>query len=279
MNDGPAVDDASPARGGLAPPSWDLFWQELHRRDPAATSPIDLYADWVRDRGRGRRWLDAGCGRRSLPRWRSADVEALAASGTEAFGCDLDLAALRDRERHDRICGATLDHLPFRDQAFDLVTCNMVFEHLDHPELAVAELARVTRPGGEIVIHTVNARHYLSWVARLTPFRFHRLVVARLEGRKPEDVYPTRYRANTVERLRALFAAVGCSHVAGGLVAGIPYYVPYRPLFRPAIRLGLLERRLGGTRLLAGLLRPNLLVAFRREKGDPTPRAGDAVDR
>ncbi len=142
----------------------------------------------------------------------------------------------------------------------------MVFEHLDDPQHAVAELVRVTAPGGEVVVHTVNARHYLSWAARITPLRFHQFVVSRLEGRAAKDVYPTRYRANTVKRLRSLFEACGCRHVAGGLLEGIPLYVPYPGAFGAAIRAGMLERRLGDLALLRGLLRPNLLLAFRRER-------------
>lgn len=42
--------------------------------------------------------------------------------------------------------------LPFDDASFDAVTCERVFQHLDHPERATAEIARVLRPGGRVVV-------------------------------------------------------------------------------------------------------------------------------
>lgn len=42
--------------------------------------------------------------------------------------------------------------LPFDDASFDAVTCERVFQHLDHPERATAEIARVLRPGGRAVV-------------------------------------------------------------------------------------------------------------------------------
>jgi len=42
--------------------------------------------------------------------------------------------------------------LPFADESFDVVTCERVFQHLDHPERAAAEIARVLRPGGRAVV-------------------------------------------------------------------------------------------------------------------------------
>ena len=42
--------------------------------------------------------------------------------------------------------------LPFADGSFDIVTCVNGLHHLDHPELALAEMARVLAPGGRIVL-------------------------------------------------------------------------------------------------------------------------------
>ena len=180
------------------------------------------------------------------------------------FGCDADLLALTERRDPGPVCGATLDELPFLDASFDFVSANMVFEHLVKPQATVRELARVTRPGGSILVHTVNSLHYASWMARLTPYRFHQWIVERIEHRAGKDVYPTQYRANTVARLRRLFEGSGCRLVDGGLVDGIPLYLPYRALFSIAIRVGLLERRLAGLPGLRNFLRPNLLMEFER---------------
>jgi len=46
--------------------------------------------------------------------------------------------------------------LPFPDDMFDLVTCQTVLIHLHDPSSAVAEMRRVTRPGGRVVVAEPN---------------------------------------------------------------------------------------------------------------------------
>jgi ubiquinone/menaquinone biosynthesis C-methylase UbiE len=42
--------------------------------------------------------------------------------------------------------------LPFGDASFDIVSCRFAFHHLERPRRALAEMARVSRPGGRIVL-------------------------------------------------------------------------------------------------------------------------------
>jgi ubiquinone/menaquinone biosynthesis C-methylase UbiE len=42
--------------------------------------------------------------------------------------------------------------LPFGDRAFDIVTCRFAFHHLEHPARAFAEMVRVCRSGGRILL-------------------------------------------------------------------------------------------------------------------------------
>lgn len=49
---------------------------------------------------------------------------------------------------------ATADRLPFRDNAFKAVISQAVFEHLQYPEWAAAEIRRVLQPGGVAKIDT-----------------------------------------------------------------------------------------------------------------------------
>ncbi|MBF6329377.1 methyltransferase domain-containing protein [Nocardia transvalensis] len=42
--------------------------------------------------------------------------------------------------------------LPFDDGSFDVVRSERVFQHLDHPDRATAEIARVLRPGGRVML-------------------------------------------------------------------------------------------------------------------------------
>jgi 2-polyprenyl-3-methyl-5-hydroxy-6-metoxy-1,4-benzoquinol methylase len=65
--------------------------------------------------------------------------------------------------------------LPFADASFDLAICWDVLEHVHNPEQLLAELARVVRPGGRVLITAINRfawrdPHYhmplLNWLPR-----------------------------------------------------------------------------------------------------------------
>jgi SAM-dependent methyltransferase len=47
--------------------------------------------------------------------------------------------------------------LPFVDASFDLVVCRSSLHHVLHPETVVAEMARVCRPGGRVVVSDMTA--------------------------------------------------------------------------------------------------------------------------
>ena len=243
--------------------SWQKYWRFLHGIDSSIRSPEDLYLDTVLERIQGGRWLDAGCGRQSYPDWRKIDFSTKQKE-TSFIGCDIDFSALRESVAPGRVCQATLEALPFADQSFDVVTSNMVFEHLDEPEVVVAEFLRVTVPGGRILIHTVNALHYQAWAARLTPHWVHEWVVSRMEGRAAKDVYPVRYRANTLGRLRSLTESCGGRVVVARAVPDIPIHLPYPVLFWVGIAFGLLERLLARIPRAGYLFRANLILEIER---------------
>jgi len=94
--------------------------------------------------------LDAGCGSGIYTAW-------LAERGLAVTGVDRDpqmLAAARSRAPQARIVEGEITRLPFPDREFDLTLAVTVFCFLAAGErrLAARELARVTRPGGRLVI-------------------------------------------------------------------------------------------------------------------------------
>jgi SAM-dependent methyltransferase len=58
------------------------------------------------------------------------------------------------------------DCLPFADQSFDAVICKGALDHFDQPTVAIAEMARVTRPGGRVVLAIANFESLSCRVAR-----------------------------------------------------------------------------------------------------------------
>jgi len=98
-----------------------------------------------------------------------------------------------------------LSRLPYRTGTFNLVTANMVVEHLTTPAAVFDEFARVLRPHGQLIIHTPNAWSYFVAVARLLPDP----LIRKIDGRPPEDIFPAHYRANHPRRLQRLLHAAG----------------------------------------------------------------------
>lgn len=161
----------------------------------------------------GASWLDAGCGHQvfKLNSMRE-EVEIVARTG-RAVGCDRSWEAIRaHRSLKAGVC-ADLDRLPFSSEAFHVVTLNYVAEHLEHPETAFKEMARVLRPGGVLIVVTPNALGYFARLTRggrriLPEFLVRKFILLR-EFRSAEDVFPTFYRANTKDDLLRHMAAAG----------------------------------------------------------------------
>jgi ubiquinone/menaquinone biosynthesis C-methylase UbiE len=130
----------------------------------AFDSPIPLQRYWQRTRHRiilddvaaahPGRVLDVGCG-------SSRIIQDL----PEAIGLDLLLPKLRFlRECHPRLVQASVFALPFPTAALDTVICSEVIEHVpDCPEV-LAELTRVLRPGGTLILGTPDYGRRLWWI-------------------------------------------------------------------------------------------------------------------
>ena len=113
--------------------------------------------------------------------------------------------------------------LPFEDAAFDMIVSRYVFEHIDQAEETARELMRVLKPGGLLCAVTPNKWGYVAIGARLVPNRLHAKALTRVQpGRHQQDVFPTRYRMNSMGSLRRLFGKYG--HVMIYRASGEPAY-------------------------------------------------------
>ena len=97
-----------------------------------------------------RRVLEVGCGEGRL----AAELVASARRKPEQFiATDVSLHKIdQDLDPVLEFREASVYELPFADGAFDLVVCCEVLEHLEEPERALSEIARVT--GGSVIVST-----------------------------------------------------------------------------------------------------------------------------
>jgi SAM-dependent methyltransferase len=151
------------------------------------------------------RWLDLGCGHSLLPEWMRDSVaiqKELLSRCEIARGCD----PVDDRPH---VAGLTKevysgDTLPFADGYFNLVTANMVAEHVENPVTFAREISRVLSPNGLFVIHTPNLHYFQVFAANLLPNSLVRSIAHHTDGRDGEDIFRTYYRMNTRKSLQGL---------------------------------------------------------------------------
>lgn len=172
----------------------------------------------------GERVLDLGAG-------TGVSTEELARSGAYVVGLDISLGMLavgrRARPKVPLVAGDALN-LPFADATFDAVTTSFVIRNVANTPAALRELARVTKPGGRLVIcefsHPTNGpfrKVYLQYLMRSLP------AVARKVSSNPEAYV---YLAESIRSWpdQKAFSAiigennwtkVGWRNLSGGIVA------------------------------------------------------------
>ncbi|HZS24339.1 MAG TPA: methyltransferase domain-containing protein [Gaiellaceae bacterium] len=193
------------------------------------------------------RALDVGCGAGAL-------ALALAPLVREVVGVDrvpelLELARERAPANATFVEGdATRLELP--DASFDLAGTLRTLHHVHRPELVVAELARVTRPGGRVLVVD-----QLAPIDPLEAFAVDRFERARDEGHErllPDADLRDLFEANRLALLRSereeeerpLDPYLDLARCEGAARAAAASLAPHGPrVFRVAIGWFLLERR------------------------------------
>ncbi|CAN7375598.1 ArsR/SmtB family transcription factor [Neorhizobium tomejilense] len=138
---------------------WDEL-RRLHISDAAVESALlkligPTPVDALLDLGTGTGWilqLLSNIYRRAVGIDASRDMLSVARSNLDKAGI------VKASVRHGDIL-----NLPLEGQDFDLITVHQVLHFLDQPELAIAEAARVLRPGGRLLIVDL-APHTLEYL-------------------------------------------------------------------------------------------------------------------
>jgi SAM-dependent methyltransferase len=117
--------------------------------------------------GSARRILDVASG-------FGQDAMALARRGADVVACEPSarmtgwarLTAAKEDGPLPVWVRGWADALPFASASFDAVVCKGAIDHFDRPQQAIAEMARVTRPQGRVVLAIANFGSFACRAAR-----------------------------------------------------------------------------------------------------------------
>lgn len=171
-----------------------------------------------------------------------------------------DLEDLHSREIAAEVVfrRCTPDNIPFDDGQFDVVVTRSVMEHVDNPEQTFGELARVTKPGGRVLMNLPNKWDYVSVLARLTG-RYKSAILKNVVRTRWED-FPVSYRCNTRRSLKRFANDAG---FAVEQFLPLPSQPSYLSFFVPLYMIGAVYQFVIS---LSGLdvLQPSFVVILRR---------------
>jgi 2-polyprenyl-6-hydroxyphenyl methylase/3-demethylubiquinone-9 3-methyltransferase len=149
----------------LAQSWWDPAGpsKPLHELNPLRLRYVDRAAS-LRDA----RVLDVGCGGGILS-------EAMARSGARVLGIDLSQAVLDVAELHALEAKLAVEYKAIAAEelaaanpgSFDLVTCMEMLEHVPDPAAMLSALATLAKPGGNVIVSTLNRKPMAFAVAIL----------------------------------------------------------------------------------------------------------------
>ena len=161
--------------------------------------------------------LDLGAGAGIVPEMR------LTGHVGRVCGVDPDVSVARNPHLDEAVVGRA-ESIPYPNDHFDLVVANNVLEHLEFPQQAFLEIARVLKPGGRCVAKTPNRWHYVPIIASCTPHWFHQWINA-WRGRRASDTFPTHYRVNSRVAVHRVAAQAGLIVEHLTLIEGRPEYL------------------------------------------------------
>jgi 2-polyprenyl-6-hydroxyphenyl methylase / 3-demethylubiquinone-9 3-methyltransferase len=175
------VDPAELAKfASLAQSWWDPAGpsRPLHELNPLRLRYVELAAGGLRDA----RVIDVGCGGGILS-------DAMARGGARVLGIDLSQAVLDVAELHALEAKLAVEYRAIAAEelaaasprSFDLVTCMEMLEHVPDPAATLAALATLVKPGGNVIVSTLNRKPMAfavaivgaEYIARMLPRGTH----------------------------------------------------------------------------------------------------------
>lgn len=150
-------------------PTWDYY--------PTYLAKLEAVRSWLEALPPSTRVLDAGCGEGII---------------VEEFAKRLAIEGIDQNYSSGRVRTGSITALPYPDGQFDRALCLDVLEHLpfDEQPRALAELHRVLRAGGELLVSVPNLAHLQSRIHFLLRGRLIRTAsVSKHPGDRPAGEY------------------------------------------------------------------------------------------
>jgi len=173
------------AEGIQAPPGTPEFFRVFDAVREADDCEPWAFSDQIHgySKSKGLRVLDVGCGNGYV-------LAQYAKFGAEVAGVDLTQTAIDLSRARFAMAGLNGDFrltngndLPFEDGTFDIACSMGVLHHIEDPRPMIAEMRRVLKPRGRIILMLY---HWGSWKYHVV-FRVKRLIDRRYRGKSQTE--------------------------------------------------------------------------------------------
>lgn len=159
----------------------------------------DIFLRWL-DPATGWRWVDVGCGNGAFTEMLVERFAPVAVQGIDPSAEQIAYARERLAIGSVRFDVGDAMALPYADAAFDAAVMALVIFFVPDPAKAVAEMARVVRPGGSVSSY--------AWDILGGGFPFA-MLQEEMAALGPPPLWPPSVEASRIETMRALWAGAG----------------------------------------------------------------------
>lgn len=193
----------------------------------SAWTTLDIYDNWVSSLIRNDMLLlDIGCGKKSL-------MEKFTDKVSYSIGMDISHSALRENKtRFSLFVNGDAYNLPFKDESADIIVTQWMIEHIEKPEIVLAEFCRVLKAKGHLIVVTNSLYHPMMLLSAILPAGFRdRLKKKIFPSYIDEDTFPTYYNFNSLGRIHSMLSKAGFERNAA-CYSGAPFFFFNKVLFR-----------------------------------------------